>query len=62
MLDESAIVYRDSYLLAVDKPAGIIVHGDGTGARPLADEVRELENVADSLGINAVRAWEKKMD
>lgn len=22
----------------------------------------ELENVADSLGINAVRAWEKKMD
>lgn len=26
------------------------------------DEVRELENVADSLGINAVRAWEKKMD
>ena len=24
--------------------------------------LRELENVADSLGINAVRAWEKKMD
>ena len=27
-----------------------------------ANEVRELERVADSLGINAVRAWEKKMD
>ncbi len=25
-------------------------------------EVQELERVADSLGINAVRAWEKKMD
>lgn len=27
-----------------------------------ADEVRELEKAADSLGIDAVRAWEKKMD
>ena len=24
--------------------------------------LRELENVADSLGINVVRSWEKKMD
>lgn len=35
-------LYRDSYLLAVDKPAGIIVHGDGTGARTLTDEARDL--------------------
>lgn len=45
-----------------------------TGERHVADaakagsivlsthEVQELERVADSLGINAVRAWEKKMD
>lgn len=33
-------VYEDEWLLAVDKPAGIIVHGDGTGARTLTDLVR----------------------
>lgn len=36
------VIYQDSCLLAVDKPAGIIVHGDGTGARTLTDLVREL--------------------
>ena len=34
------VVYRDEWLLAVDKPAGIIVHGDGTGADNLTDRVR----------------------
>ena len=33
-------IYRDEWLLAVDKPAGIIVHGDGTGADNLTDRVR----------------------
>lgn len=35
-----AVVYEDEWLLAVDKPAGIIVHGDGTGAASLTDFVR----------------------
>lgn len=34
------ILYEDDWLLAVDKPAGIIVHGDGTGTRTLTDDVR----------------------
>lgn len=38
MADGGAI-YEDEVLLAWDKPAGIIVHGDGTGARTLTDVV-----------------------
>ena len=34
------VIYRDEWLLAVDKPAGIIVHRDGTGAENLTDIVR----------------------
>ena len=34
------VLYRDSWLMAVDKPAGIIVHGDGAGAPTLTDAVR----------------------
>ena len=36
------ILYESDTLLAVDKPAGIIVHGDGTGAPTLTDGVRVL--------------------
>lgn len=36
---EGLIVYRDEALLAADKPAGMIVHGDGTGTRTLTDAV-----------------------
>lgn len=36
------VLYRDAFLLAVDKPAGLIVHGDGTGAETLTDRVRSL--------------------
>ena len=46
MLDGAAIVYEDSYLLAVDKPAGMLVHGDGTGAPTLTDLVREAIGIA----------------
>lgn len=35
------IVYEDEFLLAADKPAGLLVHGDGTGAPTLADLVGE---------------------
>lgn len=34
------VLFEDEWLLAVDKPAGIIVHGDGTGTETLADLVR----------------------
>ena len=36
------ILYECDTLLAVDKPAGIIVHGDGTGATTLTDAARAL--------------------
>lgn len=34
------VLFRDPWLLAVDKPAGIIVHADGTGSTTLTDIVR----------------------
>lgn len=36
----ATIVYQDSVCLAAEKPAGILVHGDGTGAPTLTDRVR----------------------
>ena len=35
------VLYQDDYLLAVNKPAGIIVHADGTHEPSLTEEVRE---------------------
>ena len=35
------ILYKDEYLLAVNKPAGIIVHADGTNEPSLTDVVGE---------------------
>ena len=35
------ILYKDEYLLAVNKPAGIIVHADGTNEPSLTDVVCE---------------------
>ena len=40
-MNEGAVIYEDEVLLAWDKPAGIIVHGDGTGARTLTDVVSD---------------------
>lgn len=40
-MGELAVVYEDEVLLACEKPAGIIVHGDGTGARTLTDLVAD---------------------
>lgn len=37
-----AILYRDEYLLAVDKPAGIIVHSDGCDTKTLTDQVHSF--------------------
>lgn len=39
--DGSHVLFEDAWLLAIDKPAGIIVHDDGTGAPTLTDLVRE---------------------
>ena len=41
-LDAPDILFESPTLIAVDKPAGIIVHGDGTGAQTLTDQVRSL--------------------
>ena len=38
--NELRILYQDEWIVAVDKPAGIIVHGDGTGRETLTDHVR----------------------
>lgn len=48
-----AILYKDDYLLAVDKPAGIIVHDDGCGAKTLTDQVCTL--LVDKAGQDAAR-------
>ena len=38
---ELTVVYRDPWLLVADKPQGVLVHGDGTGAPTLSDAVRD---------------------
>ncbi len=39
---EPQVLYCDAWLLAIDKPAGMLVHGDGTGERTLADWASDL--------------------
>jgi len=34
------VIYEDNHLIAVNKPAGVLVHGDETGDRTLADQVK----------------------
>ena len=38
-MNDGSLIYEDEVLLAWDKPAGIIVHADGTGAPTLTDAV-----------------------
>lgn len=38
--EEPVILWRDSYALAADKPAGLLVHADGSGTVTLTDIVR----------------------
>ncbi|MBR3384655.1 MAG: RluA family pseudouridine synthase [Atopobiaceae bacterium] len=51
------VIYEDEFLLAVDKPAGLLVHGDGTGAPTLTDLVRgHVERSGrPSSGVQAVQ-------
>ncbi len=37
-----AVLFENDALIAVDKPAGLLVHSDGTGADTLTDRVRAL--------------------
>ena len=50
-LSPGAILYEDAWIVAVNKPAGIIVHGDGTGAATLTNQVRAL--LAQRYGADA---------
>ena len=34
------VLYEDNHLIAVNKPVGMLVHGDSTGDRTLSDEVK----------------------
>ena len=43
------VICHDRLFVAVDKPAGIIVHGDGTGAETLTDRVQAW---ADGAGLD----------
>lgn len=58
-----AILYEDDWLIAVDKPAGLIVHGDGTGAPTLTDAVRALLAARDgaeaAAGLQAVQRLDR---
>ena len=53
------VLYQDEYLLAVNKPAGIIVHADGTNEPSLTDAVceklRALEG-SNEIDISQVQA------
>ncbi len=35
------VIFEDNHLIAVNKPAGVLVQGDETGDRPLVDMVKE---------------------
>lgn len=45
-VDTFVTVWHDGWLLAADKPAGLLVHGDGTGAASLTGLVRTRTGVA----------------
>jgi 23S rRNA pseudouridine1911/1915/1917 synthase len=40
-LSELSVIYEDNHLIAVNKPSGMLVHGDETGDVTLADLVKE---------------------
>lgn len=50
-MDELRIIYEDEVLLACDKPAGMLVHSDGTPSRTLTDAVAEHLAAAGRPGV-----------
>ena len=49
---DPAVLYTSATLLAVDKPTGIIVHGDGTGVTTLTDLVRNAVAAERLAGVD----------
>lgn len=45
------IIYQDSYILAVNKPAGIIIHSDGTSHAGERAGVRAAETLTDHVRV-----------
>ena len=43
------IIYQDSYILAVNKPAGIIIHSDGTSRAGERAGMRAAETLTDHV-------------
>ena len=41
-LPAGAVLYEDAWVIAVNKPAGVIVHGDGAGSPTLTNQLRAL--------------------
>ncbi|MFM2269104.1 MAG: hypothetical protein RL757_2545 [Bacteroidota bacterium] len=41
MLKNLKVIYEDNHLIAINKPAGLLVQGDETGDTPLVDFVKE---------------------
>lgn len=56
--DSAAVLYVSGTLLAVDKPAGIIVHGDGTGAPTLTGLMAERIRGGSIPGVSPAQADE----
>lgn len=54
----TSVLYEDDFLIAVDKPQDLLVHGDGSGAPTLTDAVQALLNArsASLAGAPVVRA------
>jgi 23S rRNA pseudouridine1911/1915/1917 synthase len=40
-LEKLSVIFEDNHLIAINKPAGYLVHGDETGDSTLADAVKE---------------------
>ena len=44
-MDQLQVIYEDNHLIAVNKPAGVLVHGDSTEDVPLSEYVKDYIKV-----------------
>ena len=56
------VLYEDPFCLAVEKDAGVLIHGDGTGAANLTDLVREYLASHALLGSAAMAQPVQRLD
>ena len=49
-------------IIGVTKPGQVIDAAQAVDIELTTDEIRVIENTADSLGLNTIRYWEKKME